>query len=91
MKVNSEKAFREKNWRTIFETMEDNLLTVLDVLHEEYGFGEKRLLSFLQSVQNKAAQYNEMLDDGVIDDKTGGQREKYAAQLHEIIKTRAKY
>ncbi|MFR7724105.1 MAG: hypothetical protein ACLU2K_11850, partial [Clostridia bacterium] len=66
MKANSEKAFREKNWRTIFETMEDNLLTVLDVLHEEYGFGEKRLLSFLQSVQNKAAQYNEMLDDGVI-------------------------
>lgn len=91
MKANSEKAFREKNWRTIFETMEDNLLTVLDVIHEEYGFGEKRLLSFLQSVQNKAAQYNEMLDDGVIDDKTGGQREKYAAQLHEIIKTRAKY
>ena len=91
MKANSEKAFREKNWRTIFETMEDNLLTVLDVLHEEYGFGEKRLMQFLLSVQNKAAQYNEMLDDGVIDDKTGGQREKYAAQLHEIIKTRAKY
>ena len=61
MKANSEKAFREKNWRTIFETMEDNLLTVLDVLHEEYGFGEKRLMQFLLSVQNKAAELQNSL------------------------------
>lgn len=90
MKVNSEKAFREKNWRSIFETMEDNLLLVLDVLNEQYGFGEKRLLIFLKSVQDKAAQYNAMFEDSVFDNKTSSQREKYAAQLHEIIKTRAK-
>lgn len=91
MKVNSEKAFREKNWRSIFETMEDNLLLVLDVLNEQYGFGEKRLLTFLKSVQDKAAEYNAMFEDSVFDNKTSSQREKYAAQLHEIIKTRAKY
>ena len=81
MKANSEKAFREKNWRTIFETMEDNLLTVLDVLHEEYGFGEKRLMQFLLSRRagrSQPAQRRPLC----------GARH---AQLHEIIKTRAKY
>lgn len=90
MKANSRCASAEKYWRSVLGTMSDNLVMVLMVLHEKYGFGEKRLSDLIESVADKAVIFDEMAKDDVLDIKTAHDRELYYSAIHKIIDVNAK-
>lgn len=43
MKANSKSAQKESWVDALYETIEDNVLATVLVLHEQFGFGEKRI------------------------------------------------
>nr|DAU71486.1 MAG TPA: hypothetical protein [Caudoviricetes sp.] len=90
MKSYSPKSNAEKFWGDVSETMVDNLVLVLHVLKEQYGFGDKRLRDFLDGVYAKARKFDEMIDDGVFEIKTEEDRKKYKDVLHNLIRVRSK-
>lgn len=90
MKANSRCASAEKYWRSVLGTLSDNLVMVLMVLHEEYGFGEKRLSDLIEHVADKAVIFDEMIKDDVLDIKTSHDRELYYKSIHKIIEINAK-
>lgn len=61
----------------LYNVLEDNLLVTVVVLHERFGFGEKRLMEFVDAVQETAAKFSEMIRDEVIDEKTDSYRHRY--------------
>ena len=89
MRANSSRAAAEKYWAQVTDVLEDNLILVLCCLREEFGFGEKRLNSLLDSVYAKAKEFNQMAKDEVLDIKTNEDRERFHSFTHELIKARA--
>lgn len=89
MKCNSNNVGAEKSWRQIIETMEDNVIITLQVLHEDFGFGEERMNRLLDAILDKAQEFQQAVDDDVLDLKTNYEREHYHDKIHELIKTKA--
>ncbi|MBQ7783021.1 MAG: hypothetical protein IJ368_03545 [Oscillospiraceae bacterium] len=90
MWANSRQASAEKYWRHTMEVLEDNLVLMLMVLREEYGFGEKRIDNVITAVRNKAKQFEEMSDDEVLDIRTADIRAAYHEAFREIVRINAK-
>ena len=89
MKCNSETALAEKRWRKIIETMEDNVIILLQVLHEEFGFGEERQNRVLTSILRKAEEFNDAIDDDVLDIKTDYERALFHDKVHDLIRIKS--
>ena len=58
------------------DTMSDNLATTLIVLHEYFGFGEKRLRDFLEQTSKVVKEYQAYKDDKLA-------REKFSERLKD--------
>ena len=58
------------------DTMSDNLATTLIVLHEYFGFGEKRLRDFLENTSKVVKEYQAYKDDKLA-------REKFSERLKD--------
>lgn len=78
---------KEKWCNQLYKVLEDNLIVTAVVLHEYFGFGEKRIDDYMKAVQETAARFNEMAKDEVLDIKTDNYRRKYCEAYRAIIKT----
>ena len=92
MKRNNSKIEFQKNWNTVYETMEDNLALMLLVLHDEYGFGRERIGKLLASMTETVKRFDEYQADGVLDIKRAELTENFldVKDLHEFLKVRLK-
>lgn len=77
---------KEKWCNQLYKVLEDNLIVTAVVLHEYFGFGEKRIDDYMKAVQETAARFNEMAKDEVLDVKTDDYRRKYCEAYRAIIK-----
>lgn len=90
MKCNSVNAATEKQWRMVMETYENLIVAMLQVLHENYGFGTQRQTDFFVALYDKIQYFKEATYDGVRDIKTESERRNYHDRIHELIKTEAR-
>lgn len=92
MKRNNSKIEFQKNWNTVYETMEDNLALMLLVLHDEYGFGRERIGKLLASMTETVKRFDEYQADDVLDIKRAELTENFldVKDLHEFLKVRLK-
>lgn len=58
MKANSKSAQKESWVDALYETIEDNVLATVLVLHEQFGFGEKRIEQYLDAFAKMADKLN---------------------------------
>ena len=88
--MKAKKAHQESVNNQIYNVMLTNLLLTCYVLHEHFGFGAKRLDSYIQAIVEEAEHFDDMARDGVLDLKTADERRKYQQQFREILQTTAK-
>ena len=62
MKANSKSAQKESWVDALYETIEDNVLATVLVLHEQFGFGEKRIEQYLDAFAKMADKLNAAAD-----------------------------
>lgn len=82
-------AFESGNNR-IYELLVDNLIVLIYVLHNDFGFGEKRLDSYINAVMDAAKQFDEYARDGVLDFKTVAERVRYRDKFKEYLRIMCK-
>lgn len=80
--MKARRAQREKFHNIDFSVMVNNLVIVLETLHTEYGFGEKRLSDFLNHMIEHVEKFDEMAADGVVTEKMSTYQ-----QYHESIRS----
>lgn len=56
-------------FQTQIDCMSDNLAVTLIVLNQYFGFGEKRIIQFLNATQKEVERFNAYKDDGIARDK----------------------
>ncbi|MBQ8588652.1 MAG: hypothetical protein IJ454_04585 [Clostridia bacterium] len=71
------------------ETYENLIVAMLQVLHENYGFGAQRQTDFFIALYDKIQYFKEAGYDGVRDIKTESERRSYHDRIHELIKAEA--
>lgn len=86
MKANSKSAQKESWVDALYETIEDNVLATVLVLHEQFGFGEKRIEQYLDAFAKTADKLNAAAEDEIKDFKTGDYRIKYKQAIREILR-----
>ena len=86
MKANSKSAQKESWGDALYETIEDNVLATVLVLHEQFGFGEKRIEQYLDAFEKMADKLNAAAEDEIKDFKTGDYRIKYKQTIREILR-----
>ena len=86
MRSNSKSAQKEAWTDALYETIEDNVLATVLVLHEQFGFGEKRIEKYLAAFEEMAERLNAAAEDEVKDFKTGDYRTKYKQAIREILR-----
>ena len=86
MKANSKSAQKESWVDALYETIEDNVLATVLVLHEQFGFGEKRIEQYLDAFEKMADKLNAAAEDEIKDFKTGDYRIKYKQTIREILR-----
>ena len=86
MKTNSKSAQKESWVDALYETIEDNVLATVLVLHEQFGFGEKRIEQYLDAFEKMADKLNAAAEDEIKDFKTGDYRIKYKQTIREILR-----
>ena len=86
MKANSKSAQKEAWTDALYETIEDNVLATVLVLHEQFGFGEKRIEQYLDAFEKMADKLNAAAEDEIKDFKTGDYRIKYKQTIREILR-----
>ena len=86
MKANSKSAQKESWVDALYETIEDNVLATVLVLHEQFGFGEKRIEQYLDAFEKMADKLNAAAEDEIKDFKTGDYRIKYKQAIREILR-----
>lgn len=64
-----DKRDKAKLYRKLVNVIEDNLILILDCVREEFGVGDVRMKRILDRIEKKVDHFNEMIDDGVFDDK----------------------
>ena len=86
MRSNSKSAQKEARTDALYETIEDNVLATVLVLHEQFGFGEKRIEQYLDAFEKMADKLNAAAEDEIKDFKTGDYRVKYKQTIREILR-----
>lgn len=86
MKANSKSAQKESWVDALYETIEDKVLATVLVLHEQFGFGEKRIEQYLDAFAKMADKLNAAAEDEIKNFKTGDYRIKYKQAIREILR-----
>ena len=86
MRSNSKSAQKEAWTDALYETIEDYGLATVLGLHEQFGFGEKRIEKYLAAFEEMAERLNAAAEDEVKDFKTGDYRAKYKQAIREILR-----
>ena len=86
MRSNSKSAQKESWVDALYETIEDNVLATVLVLHEQFGLGEKRIEQYLDAFEKMADKLNAAAEDEIKDFKTGDYRVKYKQAIREILR-----
>lgn len=86
MRSNSKSVQKESWVDALYETIEDNVLATVLVLHEQFGFGEKRIEKYLAAFEEMAERLNAAAEDEIKDFKTGDYRVKYKQAIREILR-----
>ena len=89
MKANTPDVAANKMFSQIHELIEDNLIMVLSVLHDEFGFGDKRTRQLILAVQERTEEYTQMAFDEVLEYKTAEDRRKLHKEVREILRVNA--
>lgn len=94
MKCNRAKLNQDKGLRYIMDALHDNIALILCVLHDEYGFGEKRLNALMDGIGRYCGQMTEWLRDEVDEQKMQERRDEGflpgEKKINEFLKMRAK-
>ena len=94
MKCNRAKLNQDKGLRYIMDALHDNIALILCVLHDEYGFGEKRLNALMDGVGRYCGQMTEWLRDEVDEQKMQERKDEGffpdEKKINEFLKMRAK-
>ena len=94
MKCNRTRLNQDKGLRYIMDALHDNIALILCVLHDEYGFGEKRLNALMDGVGRYCGQMTEWLRDEVDEQKMQERRDEGflpdEKKINEFLKMRAK-
>lgn len=94
MKCNRARLNQDKGLRYIMDALHDNIALILCVLHDEYGFGEKRLNALMDGVGRYCGQMTEWLRDEVDEQKMQERRDEGflpdEKKINEFLKMRAK-
>lgn len=88
--MKAKRARTESINNQIYNCLIDNLLISLYILHDKYGFGEKRITDYINTHVEYAAKMDEYIRDEVIAEKTEDFRSKYRQQMNEILRTMTK-
>lgn len=91
MKANSKAAHKEAWVDALYETLEDNVLVTVLVLHESFGFGKKRLGRYLTAFEEMAERLNTMVEDDIKGYKTSDYRAKYKQDIKDILSHSSKH
>lgn len=86
----SKKAAKESYNNQIYNVLIDNLLVCVVTLHDEFGFGEKRINDFINGVMKTVVDFDEAASDGVLDVITVEERKRYRDKFREILRIRTK-
>ena len=94
MKCNIAKLNQDKGLRYIMDALHDNIALVLCVLHDEYGFGAKRLNDVMDKIGISCGQMTEWMRDEVDEQKMQERRNEGflpdEKRINEFLKMRAK-
>ncbi|MEE0982187.1 MAG: hypothetical protein U0K91_10910 [Acutalibacteraceae bacterium] len=94
MKCNRARLNQDKGLRYIMDALHDNIALILCVLHDEYGFGEKRLNALMDGIGRYCGQMTEWLRDEVDEQKMQERRNEGflpdEKRINEFLKMRAK-
>ena len=94
MKCNRARLNQDKGLRYIMDALHDNIALILCVLHDEYGFGEKRLNALMDGIGRYCGQMTEWLRDEVDEQKMQERRDEGflpdEKKINEFLKMRAK-
>ena len=94
MKCNMAKLNQEKGLRYIMDALHDNIALILCVLHDEYGFGEKRLNALMDGIGRYCGQMTEWMRDEVDEIIMQERRDEGflpdEKKINEFLKMRAK-
>lgn len=94
MKCNRARLNQDKGLRYIMDALHDNIALILCVLHDEYGFGEKRLNTLMDGIGRYCGQMTEWLRDEVDEQKMQERRDEGflpdEKKINEFLKMRAK-
>ena len=94
MKCNRARLNQDKGLRYIMDALHDNIALILCVLHDEYGFGEKRLNALMDGIGRYCGQMTEWMRDDVDEQKMQEIRDEGflpdEKKINEFLKMRAK-
>ena len=94
MKCNRARLNQDKGLRYIMDALHDNIALILCVLHDEYGFGEKRLNALMDGIGKYCGQMTEWLRDEVDEQKMQERKDEGflpdEKRINEFLKMRAK-
>ena len=94
MRCNRARLNQDKGLRYIMDALHDNIALILCVLHDEYGFGEKRLNALMDGIGRYCEQMTEWLRDEVDEQKMQERRDEGflpdEKKINEFLKMRAK-
>ena len=94
MKCNFEKINQDKSLRRIMDALHDNIALILCVLHDKYGFGEKRLNDLMDEIGSYCGKMTEWMRDEVDEQKMQERKDEGflpdEKKINEFLKMRAK-
>ena len=94
MKCNRARLNQDKGLRYIMDALHDNIALLLCVLHDKYGFGEKRLNDVMDEIGRYCGQMTEWMRDEVDEQKMQERRDEgflpEEKKINEFLKMRAK-
>lgn len=88
--MRAKKARDESDNNRLYELLVDNLLVSVYVLHEYFGFGEKRLDDYITAVAAVAKRFDDDTRDGVLDFKTAAERARYRDKFKAYLRIMCK-
>lgn len=88
--MRAKRARDESDINRLYELLVDNLLVSCYVLHEYFGFGQKRLDDYITAVGEVVKRFDDQARDGVLDYKTAAERARYRDQFKEILRIMTK-
>lgn len=88
--MRAKRAKTESINNQLYNCLIDNLLISLYILHDKYGFGEKRITDYINAHVEYAKKMDEYIRDDVIKEMTADYRNKYQQEFREMLRITTK-